>query len=299
VKLAIARGDSIGGLGTLAQAAEREAAYQRQYADPPFYPEPVYPALGEAYLQANSAGLAAQAFEKGLELTKNDLYSLSGLVRAYAAVGKTGEAKDAMARLLYVTRNADKGLKVLERARAVGVTAEARAAVPAAERDYARVDLSKYGPAQWQPYDAPALDVRDAAGKKVSLAEYRGKNVLLVFYLGFECPHCMRQLHAIQKKKDEWEELNTVVLAVSSASPEKNAAGLKQQGDLAGVRLLSDAGFANARRFHSYDDFEEIELHSTILIDGQGRVYWARFGGDPFDDMEFLGKQLRRMNERK
>jgi hypothetical protein len=29
----------------------------------------------------------------------------------------------------------------------------------------------------------------------VSLGEYRGKNVLLVFCLGPERPHCLRQLH--------------------------------------------------------------------------------------------------------
>ena len=33
---------------------------------------------------------------------------------------------------------------------------------------------------------------------------------------------------------------------------------------------------------------EEIELHSTILIDRQGRVHWKRAGGDPFTDTEFL-----------
>ena len=57
-----------------------------------------------------------------------------------------------------------------------------------------------------------------------------------------------------------------------------------------------DSGHVNARRFHAYDDFEEIELHSTILIDKRGRIYWARFGGDPFSDLDFLMKQLDRMN---
>jgi hypothetical protein len=62
-------------------------------------------------------------------------------------------------------------------------------------------------------------------------------------------------------------------------------------------RLLSDTDRANTRRWHSYDDYEEIELHSTILIDKAGRVYWARFGGDPFSDVEFLSKTLLKMNE--
>jgi peroxiredoxin len=129
----------------------------------------------------------------------------------------------------------------------------------------------------------------------VSLADYRGKNVMLIFYLGQNCPHCVRQLHDIGKKKDDWDRLKTSVLAVSSASPEKNAGWIKDMGELP-IRLLSDDQYANARRFHSYDDFEDIELHSTILIDKKGRVYWARVGGDPFSDTAFLAKQLERMN---
>jgi peroxiredoxin len=269
---------------------------QKQYADPPFYPESLYNSLGEAYLDAASPVLAAQAFEKALELTRNDIFALSGLVRAYAALGEKAKAEDDMARLLFVASNADAGLKTLERAKATGITATPRDSSPAPQRNYARVPLDHFGPPRWQPYEAPALDVRDAAGKAVSLQEYRGKNVLLVFYLGPECPHCLRQLHEIGKNKDEWDRLNTAVLAVSSTAPEKNNEALKQFGDLP-ARLLSDPDHANARRFHSYDDFEDIELHSTILIDKKGRVYWARFGGDPFSDMTFLVKQVERMNE--
>ncbi|MGA3043402.1 MAG: redoxin domain-containing protein [Bryobacteraceae bacterium] len=298
-RFAIARGetgDTIVGLGLLADAAGREYDMQKQYADPPFYPQSLYNSLGEAYLDAKSPVLAAQAFEKALALTHNDIFALSGLVRAYAALGEKAKAEDDMARLLFVASNADAGLKILERAKATGITAAPRDSSPAPQRNYARVPLDHFGPPRWEPYEAPALHVRDADGKAVSLAEYRGRNVLLVFYLGPECPHCMRQLHEIGKSKDEWGRLNTVVLAVSSAAPEKNGEALKQFGDLP-ARLLSDPDHSNARRFHSYDDFEDIELHSTILIDKKGRVYWARFGGDPFSDMTFLVKQVERMNE--
>ena len=52
-----------------------------------------------------------------------------------------------------------------------------------------------------------------------------------------------------------------MVLAVSSNKPEDNA-----KNPLPGLRLLSDSSFVNARRYRSYDDFEEMEVHSTILI---------------------------------
>ena len=295
-RYALARGETIDGLGLLAEAAGREFEMQKQSADPPFYPQALYNSLGEAYLDAKSPILAAQAFEKALELTHNDLFALSGLVRAYAALGGNAKAQDAMARLLFVTSGADTGLNIVQKAKATGITATPRDSSPAAQRIYTLTALERFGPNRWEPYDAPMLDVRDAVGKRVTLEEYRGKNVLLIFYLGSECPHCMRQLHEIGKKKDDWDRLNTVALAVSSATPAKNAVTMKEFGDLP-FRVLSDANFENARRFHSYDDFEEIELHSTILIDQKGRVHWARVGGDPFSDTAFLIKELERMNE--
>ena len=91
-----------------------------------------------------------------------------------------------------------------------------------------------------------------------------------------------------------WSSENTVVLGVSSVSPEKNK-GSEKLGKLP-MRLLSDRNHENARRFASYDDFEEMELHSTILIDARGRVHWKRTGGKPFADVEFLLQSVKRMN---
>ena len=134
----------------------------------------------------------------------------------------------------------------------------------------------------------------DTDGKTVRLEDFLGKNVLLVFYLGDECPHCVEQLVAINGRAADWAAENTVVLAVSSTTPEKNKASEKL-GKLS-TRLLSDRDHNNARRFTSYDDFEEMELHSTILIDAKGRVHWKRTGGDPFSDVDFLLQSLKRMN---
>ncbi len=294
-RLALLRGEPLEALKYLAGAAQREFDMQKEYADPPLYPEVLYNTLGETYLTLKSPLLAAQAFEKALTLTRNDLFALSGLVRAYAATGEKAKAEDAMARLRFVAADADKDLPVLMRAYATGIQAKPRDASPGPQRNYLRTSLEKYGPAKWEPYAAPELDVKDIEGKPVTLAAYKGKNVILVFYLGQECPHCMKQLRDIGGKKAEWERLNAVVLAVSSTAPEKNAQGIKAYGGLP-VRVLSDDGHANARRFHSYDDFEEMELHSTILIDTQGRVRWARNGGEPFGDMAFLVKELERSN---
>jgi peroxiredoxin len=135
------------------------------------------------------------------------------------------------------------------------------------------------------------LDALDTAKKPVSLDEYRGKNVILIFYIGQECSHCIAQLNDLGKRAAELKALDVEVLAASSNTPEQNAM-VKD----AKARLLSDASFENARRFKSYDDFEEMPLHSTLLIDKQGRVHWARQGGAPFTDFEILLKEIKRLN---
>jgi peroxiredoxin len=164
------------------------------------------------------------------------------------------------------------------------------------ERPYRPEELARIGPINWEPYAAPQLNCVDTDGARVSLQDYKGTNVLLVFYLSDECVHCVEQLTAINARADDWARENTVVLGVSSASPEKNKASAKL-GKLP-MRLLSDHDHENARRFASYDDFENIELHSTILIDANGRVHWKRTGGEPFTDVEFLLKSVKQMNQK-
>ncbi|MFN7932877.1 MAG: redoxin domain-containing protein [Bryobacteraceae bacterium] len=295
-RIALARGESLSGLAMLADAAAKQFEMQKGDNDPPRYPEVLYVALGNAYLEAKSPHLARQAFAKALELTRNDIFALAGLVQAHHALGEVKEAESAMARLRFTASGADPNVPALNRAFATGVKAEPKDNSPAAQRSYRGTALSDFGPAVWEPFPAPELDAVDPEGKRVTLSEYRGKNVLLVFYLGRECLHCMKQLKDIQSKKDDWERLETVVLAVSGNKPEDNARNLKSI-QLPAVRLLSDRDFANARRYRSYDDFEDMELHSTILIDKRGRVHWARTGGEPFGKMDFLIKQLGRMNE--
>ncbi|HLO99446.1 MAG TPA: peroxiredoxin family protein, partial [Fimbriimonas sp.] len=165
---------------------------------------------------------------------------------------------------------------------------------PRPERTYKPKELDALGPMNWQPFAAPDLKVLNVDGKPVTLTDYRGKNVILVFFLGEACVHCVGQLKSINDKMADFEKQGTVVLGVCSASPEK----LKDSATLNKVKInfLSDTAHENARRFSSYDDFEEMELHSTILIDKNGLIRWKRTGGDPFMNIDFLLNEVKRVN---
>jgi peroxiredoxin len=296
-RLRAAQGDLLEAARLLADAAslEQKKRAANQYRDdPPNDPWPMIRALGDVYLKRGEYRLAIEAYQRSLALVPNDAFALAGLAQAHAALGDREKAGQYAGRLLYVWSGADPTLKWRQAVDALGLNAKPLAQTPAPERPYRPETLASLGPSNWEPFPAPKLDCLDVNGKRVGLEQYRGKNVLLVFYLNDECAHCVEQLTAINARAADWTRENTVVLAVSSAGPEKNQSSQKL-GSLA-IRLLSDRNHENARRFASYDDFEEIELHSTILIDTKGRVHWKRTGGDPFTDVEFLLQAVKRMN---
>ena len=289
-KLLIAEGKTAQGMKKLSDAAASDSFG----GDPPDEPWPVARVLGDAYLQCGDAPSAIKAYQSALVREPSDGFSLAGLAKAYHAEGDEAKSEQYADRLVYEWSDADPGLKWLSEVRALGLGKKPAAETLAPERRYDPAALSHYGPSNWTPFRAPKLDVRDENGKRVTLDDYRGKNVVLIFFLGDYCVHCLEQLQAIEKRIHEFERENVSVLAVCSASPEKN----KASKALAGlhVAMLSDRNHENARRFASYDDFENLELHSTILIDGAGRVRWKHTGGDPFSDVDFLLKEIHHVN---
>jgi peroxiredoxin len=294
-RLWLARGDSVRGLRSLGEAAELELAMRGVVNDPPVYPRGLYNVLGEAYLELGSPRPAVGAFERALEVQRNNGFSWAGLTRAHHMLGELDEARRAYARMLHVWSGAEAGIWQNEKARALGLEAEPRDDSPAPQHDYPGDTLARLGPNLWQPYDAPELVATASDGSVVTLADYRGKNVLLVFYLSDQCVHCVEQLHAIRERIGAFAQRDTAVLAISADTPEKNAAS--KVGSLPFTVLSDTPDHDNAIRFKSFDEFEEIELHSTQIIDKAGRLRWVRSGGDPFMDIEFLLRELDRIEE--
>ncbi|AIE84454.1 redoxin domain-containing protein [Fimbriimonas ginsengisoli Gsoil 348] len=293
----LAEGNSLDGQRLLLEAAATEQTLRdkHQYSnDPPDMPWPIMRLVGDLHLRRGDARLAIEAYERALKNEANDGFTLAGLARAWNLAGDKDKAREYAGRLEYEWSGADPGLRWLAEVRALGLNATPIARTPGAERPYRPEELASYGPSNWAPFAAPKLECLDVNGKPVRLENYRGKNVLLVFYLNEGCVHCVEQLEKINERAADLLKEDTVVLAVSSTPPAKNKESMKL-GKL-GLQLLSDRNHENARRYASYDDFEELELHSTILIDAQGRVRWKRTGGDPFTNIDFLMRELKRIN---
>lgn len=277
-------------LATMNTAAQKQA--EHWHDDPPMAPSVFYNALGDAYLRAGANRLAISCYEKTLEMVRHDGFALAGLVVAHHGAGHEAQAREAMAALRVVWSDAERPNRWLAAAEAAGIEADPFLDVPLEQRNYVAEVLDVEGPSLWIPTPAPELVATDARGEETRLDDYLGQPVILVFYLGDECVHCMEQIQALEEQFEAFADLDCAILASSKDSLEEIA----EQSETLRLTLLSDPEFENAKRFQSFDDFEEIELHSTFLIDAEGRVHWSRIGGEPFADVEYLRSEVERLS---
>ena len=142
-----------------------------------------------------------------------------------------------------------------------------------------------------------------------SLSEYRGKPVVLLFFLGRGCLHCQQQLAAFAKKADQYKEAGLTVIAVSTddqAGIKKSLADLapkqvdasRPNGGAFPLLMLADPDSTAFRSYGAYDDFEQISLHGTVLVDANGFVRWNDVSFEPFLDAGFLLTEAKRLLSR-
>src|ERR1041385_7428179 len=293
-RLAIASGNTAEGLTLLTEAAKHDLDYRKLTEGLNRGPV-LYNVLGQAYLALHQPDPAATAFEKTLEVVHNDGFALSGLVEAYALLGKTSEARHAFARLRFVWSDADQGLKWLASAKRWKFDVQPLDESPARQRGYKTVALQKLGPGTWEPYSAPHLDATDLNGQKITLDKFPGRNKLVIFYPAGECAKCSAQLLELGKRKADFQQAETEIIVVSGNTP----ASITElgRGSDPSIRLLWDPGFDDARRFRAYDDFANTSMNAIFMIDKRNRVHWSREAGDPFMDVNFLFQELRHINE--
>ena len=160
-----------------------------------------------------------------------------------------------------------------------------------------RIDLTTLGPLTWSPTAAPALSRPDTAGKTWTLADKKGKNVVVLFFLGGKCAHCMQQLQVFGKEFQALAALNTELVAVSTETLEASKS-LKDNKD--GVKfpmpILPDPRLESFKEYQAHDDFENQPLHGTFLIDTAGKIRYLRVSAEPLLDVEFIKAEVGRIN---
>jgi peroxiredoxin Q/BCP len=128
----------------------------------------------------------------------------------------------------------------------------------------------------------PAFTLEDAGGKRVSLADFAGKNVILYFYPRDDTPGCTKEACGFRDDWKEIQKLNAVVLGVSADGGEshrKFAAKYKLP-----FPLLSDPDRKIMEKYGAYGEKTMYGkktvgvIRSTVWIgpDGKVKKHWAR-----------------------
>jgi len=128
---------------------------------------------------------------------------------------------------------------------------------------------------------APDFTLRDQDGEKVSLSDYKGRKVMLVFYPLDFSPVCSDQLSIYQEVKPEITAKGVELVGVSVDSSYAHKAFQEKLG--IDTTLLSDFEPKGevARAYGSYIDGAGIANRTLVLIDEDGAVAWTHESPNP------------------
>lgn len=128
---------------------------------------------------------------------------------------------------------------------------------------------------------APDFSLRNQDGEKVSLADFRGRKVMLVFYPGDFSPVCGDQLSVYQEVKPEIAVKGVELIGISVDSFFAHKAFQEKLG--IDTTLLSDFEPKGevARAYGSYVDGMGFANRTLVLVDEDGTVAWTYESPDP------------------
>lgn len=126
---------------------------------------------------------------------------------------------------------------------------------------------------------APDFTLQDADGKPVSLADHRGRKVIVYFYPAAMTPGCTKQACDFTDNLDQLATAGFDVLGISPDAPEK-LAKFRTKESLR-VTLLSDPDRATLTAYAAYGEKTNYGrtvmgvIRSTVIVDEEGKVEHA------------------------
>ena len=247
--------------------------------------------------------------DEAIKLAESAVKSATEQARPLAAqayilhrINKHEEAKNALNHLRRIAPELDMDIQWFSRlsplAQSLNLPKDWRQKQPAAKDMGLRPKLDDLGPFRWSPFPAPDWTLTDRNGQSFSLKSHQGKPMVLVFYLGKGCTHCMDQLNAFDPLTKEFEAKGITLMAVSTdttAGLLDTFIGYDAKDRHFSFPLLSDPSLTTFKKYRAYDDFEKTPLHGTFLIDPSGRILWQEISYEPFMSPKFLLEEAERL----
>ncbi|HTN73841.1 MAG TPA: redoxin domain-containing protein [Pirellulaceae bacterium] len=249
--------------------------------------------------QAGQRDEALKVLEDQVKSNQNEVLPLAAQVELLWKADKKEQAKASLEKLREISGVIDLTAPPLARvtpiAKELGFGDNWVVAKTPASDTGVRPALDSLGPFRWQPSPAAAWSLTDSQGKTVSLAQYQGKPLVLIFYLGHGCLHCAEQLKAFGPKIKDYQAAGIEVVAISSDDAEGLKMSIENYQEPIPFTLVSNEGLDVFKSYRCHDDFENKPLHGTFIIDGAGLLRWQDIGADPFMDADFVLKEAKRL----
>ncbi|MBS1796693.1 MAG: peroxiredoxin [Acidobacteria bacterium] len=148
-----------------------------------------------------------------------------------------------------------------------------------ATENKSEVTIAKVG----QPapdFNLPSTKNMETLGENVSLADYKGKWLILLFYpldFTFVCP---TELTAFSDRIDELTGIGAEVLGISTDSVHSHRAWIKTPRDKNGIEglaypLVSDVGGRLAAKYNILVEDANIALRGLFIINPEGILQYA------------------------
>lgn len=124
---------------------------------------------------------------------------------------------------------------------------------------------------------APNFTLVSDTREAVSLADFRGKRVILYFYPKADTSGCTRQACAVRDIYPQIKDQDTVVIGISPDDPDA-LVKFREKHDLPFI-LLSDPDHEVAEAYGAWDSGHIIRSH--FAVDEEGRLAEAEFKVKP------------------
>lgn len=126
----------------------------------------------------------------------------------------------------------------------------------------------------------PALQAKDLKGVSRTLADYRGKVVLLNFWASW-CPPCLQEMPSMERLRLKMAGRPLEIVALDSAETPAEVKAYLSRMKL-GFPVLLDPDGSNTRRWKVF------ALPTTFLLDGKGQLRYVLTGPTEWDEGEAL-----------
>ncbi len=243
----------------------------------------------------------AETLAAAVKSSDNEVVPLAVQTDLLRRMNKLDDAKAAFAKLRNVASQADLDSPLLARltsfAKEQSLPDDWRTPAPPRTDVGERPALDSLGPFRWAPSPGAEWSLPAPGEKMLALADYHGRPVVVIFYLGSGCLHCVEQLQKFAPRVNDFQQAGISVVAISTEdlpSLTTSIANFSKEGQFP-IPLASDPEQRIFKAYRAYDDFEKKPLHATFLLDGLGFVRWQDVSFEPFQDVDFVLTEAKRL----